>query len=132
MVALADMAELYCGRRYDTETGLYWYRTRYMDPVLGRFTSRDLIGVWGDLLNMGNALAYVGNFPLTLIDPFGLGAAEVAQGVLDFVRGAVDSATFGGTRIIREAIHGDNAEIINGSASTAGEVVETVGVTAAG
>ena len=25
----------------DPETGLYWYRTRYYDPLAGRFTSRD-------------------------------------------------------------------------------------------
>jgi len=45
---------LFTGRRYDPETGLYWYRTRYYDPVGGRFTSRDKIGTWGDPFNLGN------------------------------------------------------------------------------
>ncbi len=26
--------------RYDPETGLYYYRTRYLDPLTGRFTTR--------------------------------------------------------------------------------------------
>jgi hypothetical protein len=27
---------------------LYWYRTRYLDPIAGRFTTRDTIGIWGE------------------------------------------------------------------------------------
>ncbi len=37
----------FTGRRFDEESGLYWYRSRYYDPVAGRFTSRDTIGLWG-------------------------------------------------------------------------------------
>ena len=66
-----DNPVLFTGRYYDTETGLYYYRTRYMDPKLGRFTTRDTIGVWGDAANLGNGLAYVGGSPLTWLDPFG-------------------------------------------------------------
>jgi RHS repeat-associated protein len=32
---------LFQGRRYDPETGLYYYRHRYYSPELGRFISRD-------------------------------------------------------------------------------------------
>ena len=39
---------LFTGRRYDPDTGLYYYRTRYLDPRAGRFTSRDPLGFWGD------------------------------------------------------------------------------------
>ncbi|MCG2679261.1 MAG: RHS repeat-associated core domain-containing protein, partial [Kiritimatiellae bacterium] len=31
----------YTGREYDRDSGLYYYRARYMDPRLGRFTSKD-------------------------------------------------------------------------------------------
>ena len=67
---------LFTGRSYDAETGLYWYRTRYLDPVAGRFTSRDTIGPWGDPAELGNAYAYVGNNPWTWVDPYGYGIVE--------------------------------------------------------
>jgi RHS repeat-associated protein len=56
---------LFNGRNYDHETALYYYRTRYLDPVAGRFITRDTIGVWGDEWNLGNGYAYVHNSPHT-------------------------------------------------------------------
>ncbi len=67
-----DNAFLFTGRYYDTETGLYYYRTRYLDPKWGRFTTRDTIGVWGDGFNFGNGLNYVALAPGVFGDPFGL------------------------------------------------------------
>jgi len=61
----------FTGRPFDWQTGLYNYRTRYYDPIAGRFTSRDSIGIWGDELNLGNAFAYVGNNPWSRLDPSG-------------------------------------------------------------
>ncbi|MBI2422018.1 MAG: AHH domain-containing protein [Candidatus Hydrogenedentes bacterium] len=63
---------LFNGRHWDPELGLYYYRNRYMDPLEGRFTTRDPIGAWGDPMNLGNAYTYVGNNPWTYTDPFGL------------------------------------------------------------
>ncbi len=57
------------GRRLDEETGLYYYRARYYDPVQGRFLSRD--PAW-DPVNVGNLYAFVGNDPLGGLDPSGL------------------------------------------------------------
>jgi len=62
---------LFNGRRFDPETGLYYYRTRYMKPEDGRFLTVDTIGVWGDSHNLGNGYTYVGNNPWTWLDPFG-------------------------------------------------------------
>jgi RHS repeat-associated protein len=62
---------MFNGRPYDAETGFYYYRTRYLDPRTGRFTTRDTIGIWGDPANMGNGYAYVGNNPSTFVDPWG-------------------------------------------------------------
>ena len=56
----------YTGREPD-ETGLIYYRARYYDPTLGRFTQRDPIGLQGGL----NQYAYVGGNPVNLRDPFG-------------------------------------------------------------
>jgi RHS repeat-associated protein len=66
-----DNPYLFTGRRFDNETGWYYYRTRYLDPFTGRFTTRDTIGIWGDPNNIGNAYAYVGNNPWTWLDPYG-------------------------------------------------------------
>ena len=63
---------MFTGRHSDLETGLYYYRTRYLDSNKGRFISRDMIGMWGDPVNLGNGYAYVGNNPATRNDPFGL------------------------------------------------------------
>lgn len=63
---------LFTGQRYDGETGLYYDRARYMDPVLGRFISMDPIGAWGDPAAAGNGYGYVGDSPVTGTDPSGL------------------------------------------------------------
>ena len=43
-VALAEINPFrYRGYYYDTETGLYYLQTRYYDPEVGRFISRDSI-----------------------------------------------------------------------------------------
>ena len=57
----------YTGREPDA-TGLIYYRARYYDPAIQRFTQRDPIGMAGGI----NAYAYVGNNPTNFIDPTGL------------------------------------------------------------
>lgn len=58
----------FTGRRWDDETGLYYYRARIYSPELGRFLQPDLIG-YADSINM---YVYVGNNPLGFVDPLGL------------------------------------------------------------
>jgi len=59
---------MFTGRRFDIETGLYYYRARYYNPYIGRFLQTDPIG-YGDGINW---YAYCGNNPLNATDPFGL------------------------------------------------------------
>lgn len=54
--------------------GLVYYRARYYDPSVGRFTARDPVGYLDGL----NRYAYVGNNPVNFTDPLGL----TAQGPL--------------------------------------------------
>ncbi len=55
----------FTGRELDTETGLYYFRARYFDPSLGRFTARDPLG-YVDGLNL-----YSGYFVPGGLDPSG-------------------------------------------------------------
>ncbi|MCA9501056.1 MAG: hypothetical protein KC588_17820 [Nitrospira sp.] len=59
----------YTGREFDGESGLYYYRARYLDAQTGRFLSEDPIGFDGGDSNLFN---YLYNNPLNLEDPFGL------------------------------------------------------------
>lgn len=62
----------FTGREWDAESGLYFYRARYYDPVVGRFISQDSHpGSPIDLQSL-NQYIYVGNNPVKLVDPLGL------------------------------------------------------------
>ena len=63
---------LFTGRRLDPATGLCYYRARYLDTVMGRFLSRDPLGIWGDPANIGNSYAYCSNNPINGTDPSGM------------------------------------------------------------
>jgi len=67
---------MFTGRRFDIETGLYYYRARYYNPYIGRFLQTDPVG-YGDGINW---YLYCGNNPLTFTDPLGLGAFGFGSG----------------------------------------------------
>ncbi|MDJ0731221.1 MAG: RHS repeat-associated core domain-containing protein [Crocosphaera sp.] len=66
--SLIDNPYLFTGRRFDQETGLYYYRARYYDADQGRFISRDPLGY----LDGMNLYEYVGSNPINSVDPLGL------------------------------------------------------------
>ena len=59
---------LFTGRRYDNESGLYYYRARMYAPELGRFMQTDPIGYTDGM----NWYAYCGNNSSSFVDPMGL------------------------------------------------------------
>jgi len=69
---------MFTGRRFDSETGLYYYRARYYKPEIGRFLQTDPIG-YGNGLNL---YTYCGNNPINWIDPYG----EAWWNPIDWVR----------------------------------------------
>jgi RHS repeat-associated protein len=59
---------LFTGREFDSETGLYYYRSRYYNAALGQFLSEDPIGIEsGDV----NYYRYLRNNPVDATDPTG-------------------------------------------------------------
>ena len=58
----------YTGQQYDGQTGQYYLRARYYNPVLGRFMQEDVYQ--GDGLNL---YAYCANNPVVYYDPSGYG-----------------------------------------------------------
>ena len=83
------------GYYYDVETGLYYLKTRYYDPVVGRFITIDDVSYLApDTINGLNLYAYCGNNPVMMVDPdgcapkwwqwllFGIGAALVIASVV--------------------------------------------------
>ena len=63
----------FTGREYDNFSGQYFYRARFYDAGLGRFTSEDPIGFGGGI----NQFAYVRNSPTGKVDPSGLYERDV-------------------------------------------------------
>ena len=58
----------FLGQYYDAETGLFYNWHRYYDPLLGRYTQSDPLGLYSGL----NTYSYVINNPLLYLDPDGL------------------------------------------------------------
>lgn len=82
----------FAGRRFDNETGLYYYRARYYASSVGRFMQMDSIGSQDDL----NVYAYVGNDPLDRTDPSGnVGELAVAGCAISAEVGCAPGAVVG-------------------------------------
>ena len=92
---------------YDTETKLYYLKTRYYDPVVGRFiTIDDLSYIDPEHINGLNLYAYCGNNPVMTVDPTGQFFFSFLIGCLIAVAAStVVGAVVGG---VSAAIHGEN------------------------
>jgi RHS repeat-associated protein len=85
----------YTGRIMDDDD-LYYYRARYYDPTTQRFVSEDPIGLdAGDM----NFYRYVGNSPISLVDPYGL---DWLSTLSNYSAGFGDTLSFGLTNWVRE------------------------------
>ena len=77
----------FTGRRFDKETGLWYYRNRMYSASLGRFMQRDPAGYVDGM----NLYAYVKNNPLRYLDPWGLELRvynrPVSGGILKIIGG---------------------------------------------
>ncbi len=73
-----DQPYLYTGRRWDADTGLYYYRARHYAPHLGRFLQPDPIAYEDG----PHLYTYVRNNPVSATDPSGLWTQAKALKVL--------------------------------------------------
>jgi len=100
----------------DTETGLYFLKTRYYDPETGRFITIDDISYLDpESINGLNLYAYCGNNPVMCVDPNGtlkwyhwlgiIGAAIVVTAATILTCGAFGIAV-GGAGLVGAVIHG--------------------------
>jgi RHS repeat-associated protein len=92
----------FTGREFDHETGLYYYRARYYDPMDGRFISEDPIGLMGGI----NEFSYAGNNAMNFVDPMGLFnlTPSMSDNLTNYARG-------GGNWLAKEADQRSNGPI---------------------
>lgn len=76
---------LYCGYRYDPETGLYHVRNRMYHPTLGRWLQRDPLRY----INGMSLYQYVGSNPTAHVDPTGLWWPERHRDITDHALGTI-------------------------------------------
>lgn len=71
----------FTGREWDPETELYFFRSRYYSPEVGRFISEDPAGLVGGL----NRYAYVGNNAINRIDPDGRSIVDCLKAIAELI-----------------------------------------------
>ena len=80
----------YRGYMYDTETGLYFLKTRFYDPKVGRFISQDNVSYLDPkTINGLNLYAYCGNNPVMNIDPDGTFFRAIGRAISTVVAAVV-------------------------------------------
>ena len=90
----------YRGYYFDSETGLYYLKSRYYDPQVGRFINADGLVSTGQGILGNNMFAYCNNNPVNNVDPTGkspfmtavLAGATIGFNIMGSTKGALISA----------------------------------------
>ena len=115
----------FTGRRWDAETGLWYYRNRMYSPTLGRFLQPDPAGYVDGI----NLYAYVRNNPLVFVDPEGLTVKKIVSGLFDAAPQIVDGLTSAFSQPNYEAVfYGGTAMFTGGAATVFGAMTSETGV----
>jgi len=92
---------------YDTETKLYFLKTRYYDPEIGRFITIDDISYLDpETINGLNLYAYCGNNPINKYDPSGHFAISIGFLIASILIGAAFGAGISGAIAYSEGERG--------------------------
>ena len=96
----------YRGYFYDTQTGLYYLKTRYYDPEIGRFISQDSIEYADpETINGLNLYVYCGNNPVMRTDSTGTNWwTDFWNGVGNWFKGNWEKLLIGAAFIIGGAL----------------------------
>ncbi|RMG41122.1 MAG: hypothetical protein D6719_09140 [Candidatus Dadabacteria bacterium] len=82
------------GQERDEESGLYYYRSRYYDPVLGRFLQPDSVIPDPSNPQALNPYTYVNNNPVNNIDPDGHEAITLTTLALSYITASTVRASY--------------------------------------
>jgi RHS repeat-associated protein len=82
------------GQYFDAETGLHFNRNRYYDPAIGRYITRDPLGI------DANPYLYAAANPFLFVDPDGLCAVQILSGGIESLFGFSLALGSGGLGII--------------------------------
>jgi RHS repeat-associated protein len=119
-----DIPIRYAGYYYDTETGMYYLKSRYYSPEIGRFLTKDTIkGVNADPRTL-NLYTYAEGNPIMNVDPDGhLAWKKVERGASYVAGGAATIALFAAmvsaapVVVTGAAIIGLGATVVSGTIS---------------
>ena len=100
---------MFSSKEFDPRSGLYFYGSRFFDPTLQRWLSRDPIGERGDL----NLYRGMFNSPLNVVDRDGGEKLSAGRGERD-----------GGINLLNESAGGEPDTAINGASQRAGRSVQ--------
>jgi len=89
------------GRRFDRESGLYYFRHRYYDPTRGEFITFDPKGMWNH--GQGNGYSAFNEDPWNARDPMGLDS-DGSPSVLEMMWGLM-SGGFSGAMEAQERLY---------------------------
>ncbi|QKI81650.1 DNRLRE domain-containing protein [Kroppenstedtia eburnea] len=92
---------LYAGYRYDEGTGLYYLQSRYYNPEMGRFLTRDAFEGFEDEQLSLNQYAYTHNNPVVGVDPDGYWVIPVLRELLK--QGVKQGAKKGAKKAVKKS-----------------------------
>ena len=110
--AISQSPYLFTGRRFDPDTGLYYFRNRYYSASVGRFISHDPL----DYVDGMNIYAYVNGNVVNMVDPLGLYRFDIFG--WDFKIGESDDYAL----VVDAEVAGD---LVTGAQATGNAAVDT-------